>query len=83
MHRLALQLASLKACRAPNSLSRGASVDPGAELRYVVACAAFVGAVRGGVEAAVTTARLAQLGRGSLCPRRRWVAPTRFRPGAP
>ena len=36
-------------------------MDPGAELRYVVACAAFVGAVRGDIEAAVTAVRLAQL----------------------
>ena len=61
MHRLALQPASLKACRAPSSASRGASMDPGAELRSVAACAAFVGAVRGDIEAAITAVRLAQV----------------------
>ena len=36
-------------------------MDPAAELRCIVACAAFVGALRGDVEASVTMVRFVEL----------------------
>ena len=36
-------------------------MDPAAELRYIVVCATFVGALRGDVEASVTMLRFVEL----------------------